>query len=113
MRLSPCTNHVELERFDSILRSGLSSILNTNITDIGWIQVSLPIGEGGLGIRSAALLAPSAFLASAASTQELQTRILQSCHIRTDDDIELTISTWRTRYGADEPSRNSAHKQSV
>ena len=35
MRSSPCTNHVELERFDSILRSGLSSILNTNITDIG------------------------------------------------------------------------------
>ena len=53
------------------------------------------------------------FLASAASTQELQACILQSCHIGTDDVIELTISTWRTRYGADEPSRDSAHKQSA
>ena len=113
MRSSSCTNHGELERFDSILRSGLSSILNTNITDIGWIQVTLPIGEGGLGIRSAAFLAPSAFLVSAESTQELQTRILQLCHIGSDDDIELTISTWRTRYGVDEPSRDPAHKRSA
>ena len=31
--------------------------------------------------------------------------------IGADVVIESTISTWRIRYGADEPSRDSAHKQ--
>ena len=111
LRSSPCTNHADLERFDSILRAGLSDILNTDITDIGWIQASLPIGEGGLGVRSAALLAPSAFLSSAVGTQELQNRILQSCLIGADTDVEHTLSIWQTRYHADTPNPDMAHKQ--
>jgi len=34
------------------------------------------LGNGGLGVRSAMMLAPSAFLASAASTLQLQQSIL-------------------------------------
>ena len=30
-----------------------------------WLQASLPVGDGGLGIRSAEMLAPSAYLAPA------------------------------------------------
>ena len=42
--------------------------MNINIAndDAAWTQVSLPVGSGGLGVRSATQLAPSAFLASAA-----------------------------------------------
>ena len=76
LRTSPCSDHPELEHFDALLRSGLSSIVNINISDVNWIQSSLPVSDGGLGIRSAALLAPSAFLASAAGTKDLQSKIL-------------------------------------
>jgi hypothetical protein len=39
--------------------------------DDRWRQASLPMRWGGLGVRGVVLLAPSAFLASAASTMEL------------------------------------------
>jgi len=65
-----------LTTFDNTMRSGLSSILNVDLSDIQWLQAYLPIRRGGLGIKSAAMLAPSAFLASAASTHDLQQSIL-------------------------------------
>jgi len=53
------------------MRAALSTIANYNLDDAAWDQASLPVKEGGLGIRSVAVLAPSAFLASAASTRLL------------------------------------------
>ena len=58
-----------LREFDNTLRSGLTSILNVDLNENQW---TLPVGDGGLGIRSAQMLAHSAFLASAASTFQLQ-----------------------------------------
>ena len=68
LRTSPCVGHPGLDRFDAALRKALASVSNVVITDLGWVQASLPVGNGGLGIRSVAMLAPSAFLASAAAT---------------------------------------------
>ena len=65
-----------MREFDNTLRSGLTSILNVDLSENQWTQASLPVGDGGLGIRSAQMLAPSAFLASAASTLQLQQSIL-------------------------------------
>ena len=42
MRSSPCADHDGLVSFDSLLRTGLSSILNIVISDVNWIQASLP-----------------------------------------------------------------------
>jgi len=53
------------------LRRGLTFLRNGQ-----WLQASLQVENGGLGVRSAMMLAPSAFLASAASTLELQQSIL-------------------------------------
>lgn len=69
---SPCAGHPELMQYEAALRSGLDMILNLPITDGAWIQASLPIKRGGLGIRSVNSLALLAFLASAASTDSLQ-----------------------------------------
>ena len=44
--------------------------------DPSWIQATLPIRCGGLGISSAVQLAPSAFLASAAACHDLVHRII-------------------------------------
>ena len=51
-----------------LLRTGLSMILNVDLNDDHWLQASMPVSEGGLWIRSAQMLALSAFLASTAST---------------------------------------------
>ena len=63
-----------LDLFDGHLRSALSRITNrpTSLSDTQWLQASLPIKHGGLGIRQVRSLALPAFLASAASTSDLQ-----------------------------------------
>ena len=60
-----------LDSFDCVLRSLLESICNIHLFEQNWIQASLPINLGGLGIRSVTMLAPSAFLASAAGTSSI------------------------------------------
>jgi len=47
-------------------------------TDI-WVQASLPVRNGGLGVRRVSSLAPSAFLSSAAGTRDLQDMMLFKC----------------------------------
>ena len=76
LRCTPCNGHPALGHFDSLLRSGLSAIVNSDLSDISWLQACLPVREGGLGIRRTASLALSAFLASAAGTRDLQDQIL-------------------------------------
>ena len=53
LRSSLCAEHPALVRFDELLRSGVSEVTNLAINDVAWIQsCSLPISDGGLGIRS-------------------------------------------------------------
>ena len=84
-----CTDHPSLVKFDGILRLRLSSIVNCNLCDMAWVQASLPIHNGGLGICSVALLASSAFLASAASTSNLQSDILAGIEL-----VVWTVERW-------------------
>jgi len=76
LRTSDCGDNPLMSEFDNTLRSGLTSILNVDLSENQWTQASLPVGDGGLGIRSAQMLALSAFLASAASTFQLHQYIL-------------------------------------
>jgi len=66
LQTADCSDNPLLATLDNILRSGLSSILNVDLSDTQWLQASLPVRHGGLGIRNAQMLAPSAFLVSAA-----------------------------------------------
>jgi len=68
LRTSQCSDNPLLRQFDDTLRTGLITILNVDINSDQWLQSSLLVGDGGLGIPSAEMLAPSAYLASAAST---------------------------------------------
>ena len=77
LRTSPCFQSALLVDFDSLLRSTTSTILNINLSNEEvWMQASLPVSSGGLGIRSAYHLAPSAFLASVSGSQRLSQAIL-------------------------------------
>ena len=57
----------------------------------------------GLGIRRVALLAPSAFLASAAATQELKSDLLPLGGDYHDSDRDLALAIWTSRYNAPTP----------
>jgi len=59
-----------LPEFDKLLRLAVEHI--TNLTDTEWLQASLPIKDGGRGVRHVSSLALPAFLASAAGTALLQ-----------------------------------------
>ena len=100
IRAAPCTDNPLLVRFDSALRSGLSAVINCDLTELAWIQASLPIRDGGLGVRSVVLLGPSAFLASAAATLTLQNVILGECVVRPDPNLTLTLTRWMEMFNS-------------
>jgi len=52
LRTSDCGDNPLLSEFDNTLRSGLTSILNVDLSENQWIQASQPVGDGGLGIRN-------------------------------------------------------------
>jgi len=81
---------------DKILRTGLCTILNVDLHEDQWLQASLPVADGGPGIRSDQMLASSAFLASAASTLTLQESILPS-NIKSvpDQSVASTEIVWK------------------
>src|SRR6185436_11073625 len=61
-----------------------------------WIQASLPIKAGGLGIHRVVQVAPSAFLASNAATRCLVAAMLPT-RLRSlvDQTVDDAISTWK------------------
>ena len=61
LRTSPCAGNPLLSTFDGVLCNDLSKILNIKLNDSQWIQASLPVQMGGLGVRRTCMLAPSAF----------------------------------------------------
>jgi len=61
LRSSPCVGHQSLETIDNLLRRCVCKITNCSLSDSQWLQASLSVKAGGLGIRLASHLAPSAF----------------------------------------------------
>src|SRR5213080_4788539 len=107
----PCADHICLDLFDNLLRQRISSITNSNLSDIQWTQASLPVKDGGLGIRRVASLATSAFLASAAGTLDIQDQILNSCQSLPDHSVTTARTTWSTCHNLPCPVLPDAAKQ--
>jgi len=99
-----CHRHPALSDFDNILRGGLSHITNCTLSEIQWIQASLPITDGGLGLRRASQLALSAFLASAAGTANLQSAILPGVEESVDRELQCAGLEWSTLHNVPHPS---------
>ena len=78
-----------------------------------WTQASLPVKDGGLGIRRVALLAPSAFLASAASTDDLQELILARCSTSFDTGVDAIRTMWSTTHNLPCPAHPASSKQAT
>ena len=104
LRTAPCTDSPVLPSFDATIRESLSATLNVELSDVRWAQASLPVRWGGLGVRSVVLLAPSAYLASAASTAELTSSLLPA-HLRDIEDsgTAIALSTWMKQASSPAP----------
>lgn len=112
LRCSPCFGNPALERYDQDMRNALTNILNTALTDMQWLQATLPVGRGGLGIRRAASLASSAFLASAASTRPLQMAMLRNVRLDEDTAEPAALERWRLDSQLTVPTSCLLNKQS-
>ena len=112
LRTADCSGNQLQEVFDSTLRAGLSKVLSVDLNGDQWLQASLPVGEGGVGIRSAQMLALSAFLASTASTSALQQSILpNSISLLEDQSFTSTETRWSSLSGSTRPANEELHIQ--
>ena len=99
LRCSPSVSHPFLEKFDALLKQAIQRITNSDLSDLQWIQASLPVRDGGLGVRRVSSLALPAFLASAASTQSLQDDILTDCVQSESDFLQSYLAVWSAKFG--------------
>lgn len=109
LRSAPCTDHPLLNEFDQSLRSALIKVCNIALSDDQWLQASLPVRCGGLGIRRVSSLASSAFIASAVGTRNLQNQILHFNTLLPDIEYDSCLSQWRNtnilQHLPDQPSK--------
>jgi len=95
LRCSPSVGHAALDNFDELLRTALGYLTNCDQSDSEWIQATLPVRDGGHGVRRVSTLAHPAFLASAASTLCPQDEILFECQCQPDDPLVASyMSLW-------------------
>ena len=71
----------QLQHFNVGLRSTLSQILRCSIPDKSWLQSTLPLLLGGLGLLESQCVAPAAFFASCHNSHALVAQLL---HCDTD-----------------------------
>ena len=76
------------------------------------LQASLPVKDGGHGIRRAASLALPAVLASAASTSSLQDSILALSPCPLDSFFDTYLQAWSSSFGCSIPTDSLSSKQS-
>jgi len=77
----------------------LCYLTNCDLSDTEWLQATLPVGDGGLGVRRVSMLALPAFLASAAGTSLLQHEILSDCAGLPDDPlVDSYTATWSASF---------------
>ena len=111
LRASPCSGHPTLSSIDDLFRSCVSRITNTDLSESQWLQACLPVKKGGLGVRLANHLAPSAYLSAAHATRDLQSSILDDLVNPTEWD-DAALKAWSDLSNAAEvPSGLATFKQ--
>ena len=92
----------------------MGMIANTRLDDNARNQASFPVKAGGLGIRSAVQLAPSAFLSSAAASADLVRHILQPRFGPQDLlHVDSALASWSLDQDHPPPVALASHRQKV
>jgi hypothetical protein len=83
-----------LEAYDSVLRSALEAIINVEFSSEAWLQSSLPVKLGGLGVRHAVETAVPCFISSLYSALPLVEQLLPPSISARDEALEEAEDTW-------------------
>ena len=114
LRTAPCFRSPALQSYDDCLREILSHVTNNHLESDGsaWEQATLPVGFGGLGIRSAVDVAPSAYLASTHSSAQLIKAILpESLQTIPIPHVDEAKASWSAGHESEAPEDVAACKQ--
>ena len=78
LRTAPCfTKPNILNSYDLVIKEALQSILNTSLSEEAcWAQSTLPVKQGGLGIRLASDIALPAYLSSVCASRGITFSLL-------------------------------------
>ncbi|XP_055357534.1 uncharacterized protein LOC129602527 isoform X1 [Paramacrobiotus metropolitanus] len=110
-RTARCYEHMPLmETMDKCMRAGLSSILNIRVNDMQWSQMTLPVRDGGLGLRATKSLVLPAFLASAYSVASLVSSIYPSTN---EAHLASAVQQWATQTRSEPPTDNARKFQTA
>ena len=75
-----CIYTEQLAVFDSDLRSCLEAIIKSSVPNMAWLQATLPIRLGGLGLQQACRSSVAAFIGSCNATRQLFEQLLCKEH---------------------------------
>ena len=89
LRTAPSFLSPILKDFNCYLRSLLSD-------DLAWLQASLPVRAGGIGIQSAVQLGPSTYIASAAGCKDIIQHLIPS--FSACSFVNLALQEWSTSH---------------
>jgi len=93
-------------QYDETIRDAFQSILNIELGAITWNQATLPVKNGGIGIRLATQVSLPAFLSSVSSSSELMLKLLPSRLHNTagvnDPAFTLAVEEWKLLAGVSE-----------
>lgn len=101
---SACVFKVNMQEFSSKCQTILSQLYNIDFLDEKiWAQSSLPVKEGGLGLRDISKYAATCFLASMHSTVNLQREVLKTpVDLEEKDEYLQALSQWKSVAGQEE-----------
>ena len=107
LRTAPIYQSEKLKTYDDTLKCCLEKILNIQMNETKWLQASLPVRLGGLGIRSIMQISTSAYISSCHKTRNL-VDLCSPIDLRKYQSLELRNAeeTWRRQFGfldADQP----------
>lgn len=101
LRSSPCWLFKDkLNEFDKMIKLSAENITNVKFDDDAWLQCSLPIKKGGLGLILTTDVASSAFISSMYSTEIWRYQILA----QSDELLSLAMDEWKLESSVDIPN---------
>lgn len=92
-------NESSLLQYDEVLKNSIESIFNIALSNRAWIESSLPIKKGGIGIRHASDIALPCFLSSLYDASALLDQLLPKNYRLVDLEKVESEDHWCGKFG--------------
>ena len=99
IRTAPIYDSPKFQHFDRLVKEFSATLLNTKLSNNSWLQATLPINLGGIGLRSLESIASSAFLASIHQCQQIINILInEESSSAIDEEIEKALTFWSLKH---------------